>query len=236
MLLEGPHLLAEALAAGRRIGRIFYLPAWGESSEGREILARAEEAGASLFEVTERLMARAATTESPPRVIATADMHGPTPSPARIRAGILLDELADPGNAGTILRIAWAAGFDAVWSTEGTVDLYAPKVMRAAQGAHFHLSLRNVGRRNLLAEARREGYWLAAAVPGGGKPFWRAELRLPCLIAIGGEARGLDPSLMAAADERVSIPLAEGVDSLNAAVSAGIIAFELARRLNDPPR
>ncbi|MCL6613951.1 MAG: RNA methyltransferase [Firmicutes bacterium] len=230
VLLEGPHLLAEALKAEQEIHRVFYLPEWAGSSEGRALLGMAERAGAGLVETGRRAMAKAATTETPPPVLATARLRPRPPEEETSGAGLVLDGLQDPGNVGTILRAAWGAGAGIVWATPGTVDFYAPKVMRAAQGAHFHLRLAEGAAEEILAFARRGGWWLAAAEARAGTPFWRAKMRRPCLICIGNEARGLSASFLRAADERVSIPLAAGVDSLNAALCAGILLFELARR------
>ena len=229
MLLEGPHLLREALSVDHPLDRVYFLPEWAGSAEGTELLGLAERMGAILTEVPPRLLAKAATTDTPPPVLAVAAIpRGPV---HRTASGLVLDGLQDPGNLGTILRTAWGSGVGAIWATPGTVDFYAPKVLRAAQGAHFHLSLQESARDTLPALIRREGWWLAAAEAEGGVPFWQAELRLPCLICIGNEARGIGADLYEAADERVSIPLARGVDSLNAAVSAGVILFELARRI-----
>lgn len=233
ILLEGPHLLAEALAAGASVTRVVFLPAWAGTAEGRALLARAAERGAPLAEADERFMARAATTDSPPPVAAVAERTGLGRPSAEASLGLILDGLQDPGNVGTILRAAWGAGADLVWAAPGTADLFSPKVLRSAQGAHFHLELSEMDRAEILARAKEGHWWLAAAESGGGEPFWRAKLKRPCLICIGGEARGVSQDLAKAAAERVHIPLAPGVDSINASVSAGVILFEAARRLWD---
>jgi TrmH family RNA methyltransferase len=152
------------------------------------------------------------------------------PIAARAGLGLILDGLRDPGNLGTILRTAWGAGVGEVWATPETADFHAPKVLRAAQGAHFHLRLRVLERRALLDAADLEGWWLAAADARAPVPFWRAELKRPCMICVGNEAHGLGADLAAAAREKVSVPLAPGVDSLNAAVGIGVILFEIVRR------
>ena len=235
VLLEGPHLLAEALAAGVGATQVLFLPQWAARPDGQQLLAAAGQAGATLIETGERIMAKVATTDTPAPVVATvrrADF--PTLRAGVPPSGLLLDGLQDPGNVGTILRAAWAAGSSSILAGPGTVDLFAPKVLRAAQGAHFHLSLRELARDELLAAIQEEGWWLVAAEASpGAVPFWRAELRRPCLLLIGNEARGIDPALRGAAAERVSVPMAAGVDSLNAALSAGIILFELVRRAGE---
>lgn len=230
-LLEGPHLLAEALAAGRRPMQVLFQTGWDGTPAGHALLSAAAGLGVSLVETTARVMAKIATTDTPPPVLATMPLAELPGGRGSIRAGLVLDGLQDPGNVGTILRAAWGAGLDSAWATPGTVDLYAPKVLRAAQGAHFHLSLRVMGVDETVAVASREGWWLVVTEPKAAVPFWRAELRQPCLICIGNEARGIDPALAAVAKEHVSVPLVPGVDSLNAAIGAGVILFELVRRL-----
>ncbi|MGE5528508.1 MAG: TrmH family RNA methyltransferase [Patescibacteria group bacterium] len=230
-LLEGPHLLMEALAAGRPISQVFFLDDWAAGREGKDLLARAGKSGAVLCPASARVLAKITTTDTPPPVAATIPLALTPAAPAAAKvAGLLVDGLQDPGNLGTILRTAWGAGLETVWVTASTVDLYAPKVLRAALGAHFHLSLREIGRDECLSAIEHEGWRLVAMEPGAPTPFWRAAFHPPCLICIGGEARGIDPDLRRAAAEAVSIPLAAGVDSLNAAISAGIALFELVRR------
>ncbi|MGE5550202.1 MAG: TrmH family RNA methyltransferase [Bacteroidota bacterium] len=234
MLLEGPHLLLEALKAAAPLDRVYYLPGWAVTPDGKELLTRAARAGAVLTEVSPRFMGKAATTDTPPPVLASVPLPAAGVDEGAGRVGLVLDGLQDPGNLGAILRIAWGAGVRSVWSTPGTVDYYAPKVLRAAQGAHFHLALREIGRQELMAEIERGGWWLATTEASAAKPFWRAALPLPCLVCIGNEARGIGADLRAAARESIAVPLAQGVDSLNAAVVAGVVLFELVRRADGP--
>jgi len=229
MLLEGPHLLAEALAAGIMPEHVVFQQSWPLTSEGSALLSRAEAGGAVLLEATEKILAGISTTATAPPVIAAVPIPRPDGG-GSTQPGLVVDGLQDPGNLGTIIRTAWGAGAGTIFTTKGTVDLYAPKVLRAAQGAHFHLLLRELDRDELLHLIQSEGWRLTVAEPMAPVPFWQAELREPCLIGIGGEARGLGADIIGAALERVSIPLAPGVDSLNAGISAAVLLFELVRR------
>lgn len=223
--------MQEAQKAAFLLEQVYYQAAWAGTPVGREVLSLAVRAGAVVTEVSPRFMSKVATTDTPPPVVATVT---PPPDPGGMSPdgiGLILDGLQDPGNMGTILRIAWGAGVRMVWTTPGTVDFHAPKVLRAAQGAHFHLRLLEIGRAELLAEIERNGWWLTATEASAASPFWQAAMPLPCLICIGNEARGIGEDLRAVARERVAVPLAGGVDSLNAAVIAGIVLFELVRRV-----
>lgn len=230
ILLEGPHLLAEAMAADLKVCKVYAQAAWAGTAEGARLLEAAREKGAEPVEVTPAFLSRAAATDTPPPVLATARPPSASRQASVRRLGLVVDGLQDPGNLGTILRVAWGAGADAVYAAPGTVDFYAPKVLRAGQGAHFHLDLRETGRDELLAAVRREGWHLVATEAAAAVPLWRARLERPCLVCIGNEARGIGADFLAAAEERVAVPLAPGVDSLNAAVTAGIVLFELVRR------
>ena len=153
MLLEGPHLLAEALAAGVVATKVLFLPQWAAKPGARPLLAAAGQAGATLIETSERIMAKLATTDSPIPVVAIVRKGDfPAARAAASDSGLLLDGLQDPGNVGTILRAAWAAGSSAILAGSGHGGSFSPKVLRAAQGAHFHLHLREMDRAELLAK------------------------------------------------------------------------------------
>lgn len=224
-LVEGVRLVEEALRAGARPVLAFYTEGLAEQERGQALVAALRQTGAAALPVTERVMASLSETVTPQGVLAVVPVvERPWPEAGLV---LVLDGLRDPGNAGTILRTAWAAGVAAVAATQGTVDLYAPKVVRAAMGAHWHLPLRwgltgetlrslLVGRETLLAEQR-------------GIPYWQVEWRGPQALIVGGEARG--PELAVdQASRGVAVPMEEGVESLNVAVAAAVILFEARRQ------
>jgi TrmH family RNA methyltransferase len=220
-LLEGPHLLEEALAAGVGVERIFAL-------EGDEASARAAgRCGADLVLVDERGLRRLATTEHPqsPVAVMVVPPEGPAP------AGDLLVAwgVGDPGNVGSLIRSAAAFGLGFA-AGPGTADPWAPKVLRSASGGHFRAG---AFRARSLEDLRRGGRRLVATVARGGLP----PSALPgadLAILVGDEARGLPEEVVAACDLAVSISMPGGVESLNAAVAGAILAYEAARRRATP--
>lgn len=216
-LLEGPHLLAEAVAAGAQVEEIFALPGDSVSAEA------ARNCGARLIPIDERGLRRLATTEHPQSPVAVVVI----PAASLPCTGHVLAAwgVGDPGNVGTLIRCAAAFGL-AFAAGPGTADPWAPKVLRAAAGGHFR---RGVPRVESLQELRGEGRRLVATVARGG--VHPASLPAgPLAVLVGDEARGLPAGLVAACDLSVTIPMPGGVESLNAAVAGAIVAYELAAR------
>ncbi|MBN2113778.1 MAG: RNA methyltransferase [Acidimicrobiia bacterium] len=216
-LLEGPHLLGEALAAGARIERIF---ARADDAISREAARRV---GVDLVVVDERALRRLATTEHPQSPVAVFVIPDPPP----VAAGDVLVAwgVGDPGNVGTLIRSAAAFGLGFA-AGPGTADPWAPKVLRAAAGGHFRTG---VTRLDTLDPLRAGGRRLAATVARGGMPP-AALPEMPLAILVGEEARGLPPEVVAGCDLAVTIPMPGGSESLNAAVAGAIVAYEAAQR------
>jgi TrmH family RNA methyltransferase len=140
---------------------------------------------------------------------------------------LLLEDIQDPGNLGSMLRTAAAAGVDAVYLSEGCTEAWSPKALRGGQGAQFVLPI--VERANLLEVASRfNGNVLATTLQG--ESLYDVDLRQPTAIAIGNEGAGLSDRLLKASTHQVTIPIAEGVESLNAAAAASICLFERVRQ------
>lgn len=203
----------------------FYTDRLTGSERGLALLAGLQGAGEATVEVTEEVLASLSETATPQGVVAVVPFPGlPWPTGG---LAVVLDGLRDPGNAGTIMRAAWAAGATGLVATRGTVDLYASKVVRSAMGAHFHLPLRSgldAGGLAALLAGRR--IFLAAQQ---GLPYWEVDWRGDRALIIGGEARG--PEVAGAlAETQVAIPMMGGVESLNAAVAAGVLLFESLRQ------
>jgi TrmH family RNA methyltransferase len=157
----------------------------------------------------------------------------PTPAPSApppARFHLLLDDLQDPGNVGTMLRTAAAAGVDQVLLSRGCAFAWAPKVLRAGQGAHFLTTIvEDVDLAAWAAAFREDGGHVAAAVAAGGTDIYAAPLPWPLAIAIGNEGAGISPALRAQADRPVTIPMPGGMESLNAAAAAAVVLFEAVR-------
>ena len=154
-----------------------------------------------------------------------------TPTPSFERAAdfcVLLEDVQDPGNVGSILRSAAAAGVAQVFLSAQCAFAWSPKVLRAAQGAHFHLEIYEDV--DLPAWAKSYRGTVAAAVAAGGKALYAADLTGPLALAIGNEGAGLSAVLRAAASIEVTIPMPGDFESLNAAAAAAVVLFECVRQ------
>ncbi len=150
---------------------------------------------------------------------------------APCRFHVLLEDVQDPGNVGTILRTAAAAGVEQVLLSKHCAFAWAPKVLRAAQGAHFFTAIvENVELASWARQFRARGGQVAATVANGGQNLFASTLRAPLAIAIGNEGSGLTQSLTDAVDAKLTIPMPGGMESLNASAAAAITVFEAVRQ------
>lgn len=252
LLMEGPHLLEALLAADMLPQEIYYQPELLQRTpEGRALLARllhpsASLSGVALFEVSERVaeaLSEAQTSQGvvcvlPIQLLQATHLRARRPV-ARRPALLVLDALADPGNMGTILRAALAADVEEVLLTPHCVDCYSPKVVRAAAGAHVTLPVETHLPWSAIKEriARHCGpQRIFSAQAHAPTAYYMENLTQPFALIIGNEAHGLSPEAHALTARAISIPLANQVESLNAAMAAGIIVFEAARQLHHPGR
>jgi TrmH family RNA methyltransferase len=233
LLLEGRHLLEEALRLQLIPDLVAATPAWIARHED---LWRCLPAATRRQPVADEALALAASTSHPDGVLAT--LQPPEPDPARRPGFVLaLDGLQDPGNLGTLLRTALAAGVEAVWLAEGA-DPYAPKVLRASSGAALALPLRRLERGELLAVLQgpqARGLQRVATLVSGGRPYWELDWTRPTVLLLGNEGAGLDPQLAALADARITIPHSPAVESLNVAVAAAPLLLERWRQSASAP-
>jgi TrmH family RNA methyltransferase len=177
--------------------------------------------------VAPAVMAAASDMQTPQGLLAVV----PFPSvriPLSLSFCLALDRLGDPGNLGTILRTADAAGVQAVFLLPATVDAYNPKVVRAAMGAHFHLPVIEAGWDELREHLAGLSVWLADVREGVAYPH--VDWRRPCALIISSEAEGPSAEALAFTPQRVHIPMPGQAESLNAAVAAGVLLFEAARQ------
>lgn len=229
--LEGRRLVGEALRAGAKLEWAAYSPERFVGREEDQLLRGLMDAGVEVLEVTPRALAGMSHTETPPGIAALARIPAPPANLALAERAWLLGlwELRDPGNMGTMIRTAHSFAAAAVVAVGNCVDFYDPKVVRASAGSVLHLPLLRVP--NFYALRDRLGEWQAALVVaemGAGVPCDQAEYPEHSLLLVGSEAHGLPEEIITSADLQVSIPMPGGAESLNAAVAAGIIAFEIA--------
>ena len=235
MLLEGTHLVQEALKRSLEPSLLLATPAWWEAHP--ELLAALPAATVRRTAVPEVLEA-AASTRSPDGVLLelpAACLPQPLPEADPPAFVLALDRLQDPGNLGTLLRTALAAGVEEVWIADGA-DPLQPKVVRASSGAVLALPVVRLdgdGLRQRLGAARRRGRQLVATVvpgAGGSVPYWQLDWSAPTVLLLGNEGAGLSGELTAEADRLVTIPHSPQVESLNVAVAAAPLLLERWRR------
>jgi len=231
-IAEGVRLVEEAWQAGLLPEILFYSK--DLSPRGLQIVENyRSQKGVDAEEILPSLMDSLTQTENSQGLLAVFPMQS-RPLPARLNFVIIADNLRDPGNLGAILRCAAAASADAVLLTPGTTDPFAPKVLRAGMGAHFRLPLLEMTWDAILSLARQQTtpplklFLAEAATPGSS--CWDLNLRQPLALIIGGEAEGATPEARNAADQFISIPMPGSSESLNAAVAAGILIFEVVRQ------
>lgn len=143
---------------------------------------------------------------------------------------LILDRIQDPGNMGTLIRTAVAAGYKAVLALSGTADVYSPKVLRATAGMVFEIPIIYVPDETaLIGMVRKAGKRIAVTAVEGGVPYFEEDLSKGIALVIGNEGRGVSDTLLDIADFRVTIPMNGRIESLNAAVAAAILMYEAVR-------
>jgi TrmH family RNA methyltransferase len=142
---------------------------------------------------------------------------------------LIPDQIRDPGNLGTLIRSADAAGADAVLIPPETTDPFAPKVVRAGMGAHFRLPILSMGWEEISQVGKAAGLRVLLA-DMNGKSFWETDLRPPLALIVGGEAEGASEAARKLASQRIKIPMAGKTESLNAAVAGSVLMFEVMRQ------
>jgi RNA methyltransferase, TrmH family len=230
-LAEGVRLLEEALAARVPIRGAAVAPGLEGTPRGTALKSALERAGVPLEPVSDAELEALADTEHPQGVVAVLAPPSWRLSdivPTRERPVLVLDGVQDPGNVGTILRTALGLGAAGVVALKGTADLYNAKVLRGSMGALFRLPAVMTDAPAYLAWAAGAGVetWVTAAA---GEPLGSTRARAPVALVLGNEGAGVGSALLDAAHRRVAIPLAPGVESLNVAVAAGILLYEVAR-------
>ncbi len=221
VLLEGTHLLEEALHHGLALQRLVFTQRWAENHPA--LLAQFPPC---LHQpVSGAVLTAVATTVHPDGVVATALLPQP-PWPRRPQFLLALNHIQDPGNLGTLLRTALAVEVDGVVLAQ-SADPWQPKVLRAATGASFALPIRQLPTvETMLEEAHGRGLRTVATCMAGGLPYTQLDWSLPSLLLLGNEGAGLPPAVVSRCQVAVSIPHSVAVDSLNVAVAGALLLFE----------
>ena len=231
ILCEGLRCCREALARRPELVELVVCSqTLAESADGAGLSALAQVADAVVHPVDDRTFSDLSATESPQGILCVLTRPEPPPAESRDPFVLILDEVQDPGNAGTIVRTAWAAGLNEVWVTRGAVDLYAPKTVRAGMGAQFALTLRQFDSLATACDcAGQLGFttvWYAS--PDEGISCYSDEFGFDgAALVLGNEARGVSGTVPG---RHVTIPMPGNAESLNVAQAATLLLFEGVRR------
>ena len=220
---EGLFPVEEALASGWKLQCLFYtkLPAGWEE--------RAETSALPWYEVPLPVLQKITATEDPQSVAALVELKQESLAAFAPGKGLVLvlDQIRDPGNLGTLIRTADALGAAAVVMLENTADLYNPKVVRSTMGSLFHLPVfTGVKREELAAWCRKQQVALWATALEGAEDVTKLQWPEKVALVLGSEAEGVSGEILARADQKVKIPMAGHAESLNVAIAGGILLFE----------
>ena len=222
VLLDGIHLLDACLQAGLQPARVFVAEGCAGNSEIMTLLQGVQ---AETTWVSDAVLAKVSELKTPSGVLAT---FVPPTAARREQRVVWLDDVQDPGNVGSILRTAAAAGFDAVYLSPGCADAWSPRVLRAAMGAHFVIDLHLQA--NLPATAAAFPGAILASSLEARQSVYEASYALPVAWLFGNEGEGVSPELLRSASHTVIIPMPGAMESLNVAAAAAICLFEDVRR------
>jgi TrmH family RNA methyltransferase len=237
---EGAELIRSALDVGTPVESVYVSPDGGDDPATQEVCRRATAAGARVFSLAPGVLERVADTVTPQPVLAVLPMltgaddadrqAWPTgPDPGSLV--VVLVDVRDPGNAGTVLRAADAAGATAVVFAAESVDPYNPKTVRSSAGSLFHVPFTvRPDPAAVAAALAAAGFRTLATVVRDGEDYAGLDWSVPTAVFFGNESSGLDLSLTARLDGAVAIPMAGRAESLNVGVATAVVAFEAFRQ------
>jgi len=226
-VVEGVRLVEEGLHSGWQANLVLYSNRL--SSRGREVINCFERSGAEVYEVDAGILDNISDTDTPQGILAI--YRQPEMSlPDCLDFILIADNLRDPGNLGTLLRSAAAAGVQAVFISPGCADVFAPKVLRAGMGAHFRMPVFTLNWEDIRSICQDKGLRILLADVTGGTACWQMNLRQPTAIMVGNEAEGASLEARDIAHDLIHIPMPGKSESLNASVAASILLFEIVRQ------
>lgn len=236
IFIEGRRLVNEFLRSGLPITECFVI----EGFNNRELVTEVAETLANIVEVPERIFRSVSDTDNSQGIIIIAERPKYTvgvieeclkSEKSALPIVLFLKEISNPSNLGAILRTAEAAGVSGIVISENSADVYSPKALRAAMGASFRLKIwGNAAFDEVLYWAKKANLIATAADTRAGDDYIKIDWKTPRLLIFGSEAHGLSSSELENIGQKIRIPMENGVESLNLAVSAGIILFEAKRQ------
>lgn len=229
-VIEGVRLVEEALVSGYKAQLVLYSD--DLNPRGHNLLQAFESQGTPVEFVSPKVMRSASDTETPQGILVVLALPS-MPASKDLNFVLIPEGVRDPGNLGTMLRTAVAAGVDCVFLPGGTVDAYAPKVLRAAMGAHFRLPITHAPWDTIRPTISAESLKVFLADANDGEAYTRVDLSVPLALVVSGETEGPSPEALDLADARLHIPMPGSAESLNVAIAAGILMFEVIRQRNE---
>ncbi|MBM7625008.1 TrmH family RNA methyltransferase [Sporohalobacter salinus] len=232
-ILEGTRIIIDALESKVDIDQVFYSAEFLSRQEDKELLVQLREV-TEVIEITDSLLNEIADTTTPQGIIAIANQ--PQFELEDFLAGdnnlfLIIDQIQDPGNLGTILRTADGAGVDGVFLMKGTVDVYNLKTIRATMGSLFRVPVFELDSPNDLTEILQiQDLQIVVADIEAESYYYELDYNQPTALVIGNEGAGAQTETLKLADKKVKIPLSQGIDSLNAAIASGVIMYEVVRQ------
>ena len=234
MLLDGVHLVGEALSANLPLAHLLVASEAADQSDIRRLVDGAVRAGANVAAASAPVMRAASPVRSSSPIVALASR--PQPGEGKLYGGkpalvLIACGVQDPGNIGAIARAVEAAGGSGLVATNGCADPFGWKALRGSMGSAFRLPIvvdRSI--EHAVARARHHGCRIVAMVPREGQSLESVDLGGPTVVLVGGEGHGLPAPLVDAAEVRVTIPMQPPVESLNTATSAALILYEARRQ------
>jgi RNA methyltransferase, TrmH family len=227
-VVEGVRLVEEA-EIGRFAWRIrFALYDDSLSERGLRLVEKLEDKKIEVEKVESRLLQSLSETETPQGILAILEFSQ-LPIPNSPDFVLIPDQVRDPGNLGTLLRSAAAAGVQAVLLPPETTDAFAPKVVRSGMGAHFRLPIHSMAWEEIEQMGKSANLQIYLA-DMDGESCWETDLRQPLALIIGGEAEGASEEARKLATQKISIPMSGDIESLNAGVAGSVLMFEVMRQ------
>ena len=225
-LLDGIHLVQAYLASGNKPQHLLVTQSALQDREAAELLKKLS--AVPLTQLGDSLFAELSELKTPSGILALIDLPCPIVPATLSRFCLLLEDIQDPGNLGSILRSAAAAGCDAVFLSKGCADAWSPRVLRAGMGGHFVLSIHESADLSVVATVFQGK--LFATLPEAKINLYDCDLRGKLAFVLGNEGAGLSEDLLAAVSQHITIPMPGKVESLNAAAAAAVCLFEAVRQ------
>jgi len=234
VLLDGAHLVGDALRAGVPIDHVAVTTASQQAHEIGQLVSALASTGVAIATVSAQVMDAISPVHTSTGIVALAAR--PADAAARLFAAtptplvLVAVDVQDPGNLGALVRVAEASGGTGLIAAGSSTDPFGWKALRGSMGSSLRVPVARMSVDDAVAAARRHGCRVIAAAPRGARSMYDVDLTGPCVLLIGGEGRGLSNAIVDAADERIAVPMQPPVESLNAAVAAGVIVYEARRQ------